>query len=111
MCALRAQGRRRVHEQKTESGVMRRDKTDPNAPTTFHQLALAGLELEAGGRYAQDAQVTGTTPSVDYPAASGPWSDPQPPEPPTGENIDAAEPVGTPAEIEASLERIERESE
>ena len=89
---------------------MRRDKTDPNAPTTYHELARTGLALdEAGGRYAQDTRVTGSTPTTDYPAASGPWSDPQPAEPPTGENIDAVEPVGTVSEIEASIARVERE--
>lgn len=90
--------------------MIKRDKTPPDQPTTFHQLALAGLELEAGGRYAQDTRVTGSDPAP-YPAlpAGSPWSDPQPIEPPTGENIDAADPTGTPAEIEASIARIERD--
>jgi hypothetical protein len=89
---------------------MRRDKTDPNAPTTFFELANAGIALEeAGGRFSAASRVVGSEPVPTYPPASGPWSEPQPPEPPTGENIDAAEPVGTPAEIEASLRKAEAE--
>lgn len=92
--------------------MIKRDKTDPNTPTTYHALASAGLELESGGRFAQDTRVTGSTPTTDYPAASGPWSgaDPQPPEEPLGESVDDMVPVGTAVEIAESIERlVERE--
>jgi len=89
---------------------MRRDKTDPNAATTFFELANAGIALEeAGGRFSAASRVVGSEPVPTYPPASGPWSDPQPPEPPTGVEIDAQEPVGEAHEVAASMERIERE--
>jgi hypothetical protein len=90
--------------------MIRRDKTDPSAPVSYFELANAGIALEeAGGRFSAASRVVGSEPVPTYPPASSPWSDPQPSEPPTGENIDAAEPTGTPSEIEASLARLERE--
>jgi hypothetical protein len=53
--------------------------------------------------------VTGTAPTVDYPAGSGPWSGnywQDGPEPPLGYAINEQEPVGTPAEVERSLEDL-----
>ena len=63
---------------------------------------------DAGGRYAKltPATITGSTPSPQYPKqpANSFWShDPVAATPPLGFSVDAMEPVGTPAEIEASL--------
>jgi hypothetical protein len=88
------------------------DKTDPNAPVTLFEIARTSIALdEPGGRFSTSAHVVGTAPTVDYPAASGPWAgaDPVGLEPPTGENIEAVEAVGTPAEQAASIERLERQ--
>jgi hypothetical protein len=89
--------------------MIRRDKTDPNTPTTYHALAQGGLELESGGRFAVDAAIVGRDPAP-YPAqpAGSPWAGAQPVEPPTGLAIDAQEPTGEPHELAASLERLER---
>lgn len=79
--------------------------TDRN--DTYFGRALLDAE-PAGGRFAQQSQtrVTGAEPSA-VPAlpANSPWAhDPLPPEPPLGECVDNNfDPVGTPAEIEASL--------
>jgi hypothetical protein len=83
------------------------NKTPPE-PTTFHQLAQAGLELEGNtGRFVAQQTVIGTTLVTDYPASGVPNVDVGL-EAPTGDD-QRPEPVGTPAEIDASLERIERE--
>jgi hypothetical protein len=90
--------------------MIRREKTDPNAPTTFFELARAGLELEAGsGRHSATAQVVGSD-AAPYPAqpAGSPWaSDPVPVEPPLGESVEDMVPTGTPTEVAASIERAE----
>jgi hypothetical protein len=72
--------------------------------TTLHSLtALASPE--PGGRFAKANYVAGSEPCVQYPAAAGPWAGGTrvPDEPPLGFSVDAMEPVGTAAEIEASL--------
>jgi hypothetical protein len=87
--------------------VLRNDRAlrpGDREPTTFHQLASVDVEL--GGRFARPDYITGTEPASRYPhlPASSPWaSDPVPPEEPLGFAIDAMDPVGTAAEIEASL--------
>ena len=88
--------------------MTKRNNKTPLEPTTFHQLAQAGLELEGGGRFAADVQIVGAAPTTDYPASGVPQADAGL-EPPTGENIDALEPTGTPTEVLASIERAERE--
>jgi hypothetical protein len=76
--------------------------------TTYHQLA--GVDQELGGRFAKADVVAGAEPAVHYPAqpALSPWSGSADPglEPPTGIDINALEPVGTPAEIARSLEAL-----
>ena len=59
---------------------------------------------DEGGRYAKPMNVTGSTPTVEYPRLpSGPWADPVqiPPEEPLGYGISEAPIVGEPHEIEA----------
>lgn len=88
---------------------MRRDKTDPNAATTFFELANAGIALEeAGGRFSAASRVVGSTPTAAelYPGAAQPNADVGE-ELPTGDD-GRPEAVGTVAEIEASLARLER---
>jgi hypothetical protein len=89
----------------------RESNKTPRAPTTYHSLASAGLELESSGRFAVDAAVVGSTPDAGsaYPAASAAQSDLVGIEAPTGIAIDAQEAVGEVFEIEASLARLERE--
>jgi hypothetical protein len=82
------------------------NKTPPE-PTTFHQLALAGIDLESGGRFAADVHVVGSTPAPHYPASGVP-NDDVGEEAPTGEDINAQIPVGEVFEIDASIERLER---
>jgi hypothetical protein len=117
--ALREGGSGRIHEQETESSIMiiRRpgdnDRTSGNEPTTYHALAQAGIELEGTGRFAAQQAVVGRDPSP-YPAQpAGPWAgaDPVPSEEPLGESVERVEPVGTPAEVQASIERLERKRE
>jgi len=53
------------------------DKTDPNAPTTYHALAQAGMELEGGGRFGAQPKVIGTSANAGaaYPRSSVPNAD------------------------------------
>lgn len=78
-----------------------------NVTTTYHQRAQVELGLDdAAGRFGKPSVVTGSEPAVRYPRlpASSPWaSDPVPNEEPLGVDVNALEPVGTAAEIEASL--------
>jgi hypothetical protein len=76
--------------------------------TTYHQRALAELQLEQGqsGRFTDKAVVVGSKPTVQYPRMpeGSPWhSDPVPPEGPLGYAIDAQESVGEVFEVAASL--------
>jgi hypothetical protein len=90
------------------------DKTDPNAPVTLFEIARTGIALdEPGGRFSASAHVVGTTPTVDYPAAAGPWAgaDPVPDEAPLGESVEDMIPTGTPTEVAVSIERLERKRE
>jgi hypothetical protein len=91
-----------------------KDNTKPDAPVSYFELANAGIALdEAGGRFSAASRVVGSTPDAGsvYPAASTAQSDPVPLEEPLGESVDDMVPVGTPAEVEASLARIDRERE
>ena len=85
------------------------DKRPPEAVSYF-ELANAGIALEeAGGRFSAASRVVGSTPTAAelYPAASQPTADVGD-EAPTGDD-QRPEAVGTVAEIEASLARLERE--
>ena len=90
------------------------DRTDPSAPTTYFQIASVDIELESGsGRFAAQSAVVGRDPAP-YPAQpAGRWAgaDPVPSEEPLGESVERVEPVGTPAEVQASIERLERKRE
>jgi hypothetical protein len=88
---------------------MNRNKSEPE-PATLFDIARSGLD-EAGGRWAeQDARVIGSAAAAGsaYPAASAAQSDLVGEEPALGEAVADVIPTGTPAEIEASLARIER---
>ena len=84
------------------------DRTDPNVPTTLFEIARTGLALEeASGRFSQDVRVVGTTPTAAelYPAAGVAPAD-------VGEELPLGddqrpEPMGTPAEVAASIARGE----
>jgi hypothetical protein len=85
------------------------NQTDP-APTTYHALAQAGIALdEAGGRFGAQPKVIGATPNPAqlYPPASVPNADIGI-EPELGDDL-APEPVGTPAEVAASIAQREAE--
>jgi hypothetical protein len=75
------------------------------AGTTYHSLAGVDAALEGSGRFKSEVIISGTQPSVNYPAASSPWSGPQvpPEEPINAAEMFAVEPTGTPQEITASL--------
>jgi hypothetical protein len=90
----------------------RRLRASDHEPTTLHQMASVGLSLEGGRFVSKDIIISGSEASVRYPAASGPWAaGPQPGlEPPTGIDVNAMEPVGTSAEIAASLEALAEEA-
>lgn len=82
-------------------------QTQPEAISTYFGRAQSALD-EAGGRPAAQSQpqVTGAGARVPTLPANSPWArDPVPTEPPLGELVNAFEPVGTPAEIEASIRR------
>jgi hypothetical protein len=74
---------------------------------TFHQFATVEA-TQVLGRFASISKptVVGSTPAPTYPAAPN-WSpDPCGVEPALGVEIDAQEPVGTTAEISASLKKL-----
>jgi hypothetical protein len=92
--------------------MIKREPDDPNAPTTYHEMARASIALdEAGGRFAA-ARVIGSTsnPAQLYPPASQPMSADVGVEPALGDDLHPG-PVGTPAEIEHSIAQLERERE
>lgn len=75
---------------------------------TYLRRAMNDASDEAGGRFAKTTKTTvnGAAPTVEYPAAAGPWSSDctqVPPEPPLGYSIEAHEPVGEAFEVERSL--------
>ena len=76
---------------------------------SYHERAIADAEIELGGRFGTIAKpvVTGATPLPRI--ESGPWAspDPVPDEPSLGYSVEWVEPVGTPAEIAASLVELE----
>jgi hypothetical protein len=92
-----------------EQAERRRLAGSTTATTTYRDLAEAGLSLEAQGRHAAKAAVSGSKAVPQYPQASGPWNDPVqvPDEPPLGYSVqDDVEVVGTPKEVEESLLRL-----
>ena len=68
-------------------------------PSTFFDQARIAEQLEGRGREGRPT-VIGAGPTIDYPAASSPWSGPQPGiEPPLGEALGPAPVVGEPHEV------------
>jgi hypothetical protein len=82
---------------------------------TYHRRAQNQAD-DAGGRFAKitPTTVTGVTPTPQYPQlpASSPWASgfDQNVEPALGFDVNAQEPTGTPAEVEASLNRASEEN-
>jgi hypothetical protein len=85
-------------------------RNDRLARSTYLDHAIARAEDEAGGRFAKQAPTT-VTGGPQYPRqpAGSPWSQGHVvgPEAPLGFSVDAIEPVGTPAEVQRSIERNE----
>jgi hypothetical protein len=81
-------------------------RSGDRAGTTYFDQARVSQELENSGRFRAEAHHSGEAPSVQYPAAAGPWADPVrvPDEPSLGYAIDQQEVTGEAAEIAASLE-------
>jgi hypothetical protein len=80
--------------------------------STMHQFAISEAN-QPSGRFAATgkATVVGATPAPTYPAGPNWASDPVPPEPALGFEIDAIEAVGTEQEIEASIRRLRGEDQ
>jgi hypothetical protein len=70
-------------------------------PGTYYSVAQAG-ELEAGGRFAVSREK-----EVPLQAAGSPWAADMGTAPALGYSVEAQEACGTPAEIEASIRRLE----
>ena len=89
-------------EQKERRALAGSTTTTTKDATTLHQLA--NLDGSLNGRFNPGSYVSGSEPAVNYPAASGPWSGPQPgQEPPLGIDVNALEPVGEAFEVQRSL--------
>jgi hypothetical protein len=89
-------------DQRERREVLRKD--------TYLARAQAEAEAEVGGRFKRltPTTIVGATPVPSYPSqpSSSPYhSDPVPPEPPLGIDVNSIEPVGTPVEIEKSIVR------
>jgi hypothetical protein len=83
-------------------------KNDTLAPSTYH--ALANLDTSLSGRFGKADIVTGDEASARYfeLPTSSPWGGPRmPDEPSLGLDINAPEPNGTFAEIQASISSLE----
>jgi hypothetical protein len=93
-----------------EQADRRRLAGSTTATTNYRDLAEAGLSLEAQGRHAAKAAVSGSKVVPQYPRMpeNNPWHcDIVPPEGPLGYSVqDDVEPVGTPKEVEESLLRL-----
>jgi hypothetical protein len=82
---------RNQSSQAERRAILRQDRD----ASTYHAQAKLSEQLDAA-RY--KSTIVGNEESVRYPAASGPWSGPQPgPEEPLGVDLNAFEPVGTPS--------------
>lgn len=79
-----------------------------NETTTYRDIAARDLSLEGGGRYSQPTTIVGSTPTIRYPQASGPWTggDPAGVEPPIGIDVSFVEPCGTAQEVASSIEAL-----
>ena len=99
-------------EQKLRRETLKNDQRVRDQGTTFHQAAISEAN-ENRGRFAATNKetVVGSMPVVNYPAAPNWAPDPVPPEPPLNVDIDAQEPVGTEAEIAASIAKLDEEAQ
>jgi hypothetical protein len=78
---------------------------DPELSTYFELASMTDPE----DAIVEASEIVGSKHFIGYPAAAD-WSSPRlPDEPPLNEDISAVEPVGTPAEIEASIEALRKE--
>jgi hypothetical protein len=84
-------------------------KRGDREPTTLHQLSRLGLDEEPQGRFAQSRHISGSAPSVEYPAASSPWTAGNDAglEPPLNQDVNFVEPCGEQWEIERELGGLE----
>jgi hypothetical protein len=94
-------------DQKERRDVIRNDlrlRPGDHEPSTLHQQAMIGLELENTGRHATGTIITGSQPASHYPRAAGPWADAArvPDEPPLGFCIDDQPACGEAFEVEKS---------
>jgi hypothetical protein len=94
-------------EDEISQAERRRILQEERRAKTYLAEAQANTDLELGGRFAKLPRATfvGAGPSVKYPRlpANSPWhSDPCPPEPPLGIDINAMDAVGEAWEQEAS---------
>jgi hypothetical protein len=93
---------RRWHDRAAGDGGM---KPDERQHSTYLDHAVADTDLAAGGRFAKvnAVKVTGVPAVPTLPQNSPFASDPVPPEPQLGVDVNAMQPVGTEAEIEKSI--------
>jgi hypothetical protein len=86
--------------QSERRAILRNDRKA--AASTYLDHAIAMAEMEAQGRFKREtaSQVVGVP---QYPAASPSHADPTGPEPLLGWDVNALEPVGSPAEVERSI--------
>jgi hypothetical protein len=83
--------------------------------TTFQSFSEVFADEDRGGRYKPETSthVIGSTPIPKYPelpASSPSHHDPVPNEAPLGFSIDAMEPLGTEAEVQASIDRLRKDN-
>jgi hypothetical protein len=75
---------------------------EAEAPSTFFQMARAGIDLSLTGEASAAGYFSGSEEFVRYPKSSYDVGVEVGLEPPVGVPVDALEPVGTPAEVAAS---------
>jgi hypothetical protein len=93
--------------QDERSDVLQNDRQQQGG--TFHSLAQADLALERVGRHAvPSAVVVGSTSPSNYPKGPDWTVDPVPKTEPLNYDINAMEPVGTVAEVQASIDRLRK---
>jgi hypothetical protein len=89
--------------EKQEALQNERRLREADAPSCYFQMAAAGIDLSLSGDSSPASFVVGSTPHVNYPRSGYEVGVEVGVEPPTGQAVDAMEPVGTAAEIAASL--------